>query len=78
LIESLERSFAMVYALPMNRAHLDFGESDPPDDPEAYEKWFREQVQAALDDPRPSIPHEQALREIAALIEERRKQREAT
>lgn len=23
----------------------------------AYDTWFREQVQAALDDPRPSIPH---------------------
>jgi Stability determinant len=25
----------------------------------AYDKWFREQVQAALDDPRPSIPNEE-------------------
>lgn len=25
-----------------------------------YDTWFRDQVQAALDDPRPSIPHEQA------------------
>jgi len=25
----------------------------------AYDKWFRSQVQAALDDPRPSIPHEE-------------------
>lgn len=24
----------------------------------AYDKWFRNQVQAALDDPRPAIPHE--------------------
>jgi hypothetical protein len=23
----------------------------------AYDKWFRSQVQGALDDPRPSIPH---------------------
>ena len=25
---------------------------------DAYAKWFRSQVQAALDDPRPSIPHD--------------------
>lgn len=25
----------------------------------AYDKWFRSRVQAALDDPRPSIPHEE-------------------
>lgn len=25
----------------------------------AYDKWFRSQVQAALDDPRPGIPHEE-------------------
>lgn len=24
----------------------------------AYDKWFREQVQASLNDPRPSVPHE--------------------
>ena len=25
----------------------------------AYDRWFRSQVQVALDDPRPSIPHEE-------------------
>lgn len=25
----------------------------------AYDKWFREQVQASIDDPRPSIPNEE-------------------
>lgn len=25
----------------------------------AYDKWFRSQVQAALDDPRPGVPHEE-------------------
>ena len=29
----------------------------------AYDKWFRAQVQEALDDPRPSIPHEQVQAE---------------
>ena len=31
----------------------------------AYDKWFRAQVQAAIDDPRPSIPHEQVTAEFA-------------
>jgi hypothetical protein len=35
----------------------------------AHDAWFREQVQAAIDDPRPSIPHE----EVAAEFAERRK-----
>ena len=28
-----------------------------------YDKWFRARVQEALDDPRPSIPHEQVMAE---------------
>lgn len=27
----------------------------------AYDTWFRSQVQAALDDPRPGVPHEEVL-----------------
>ncbi|PRC93232.1 hypothetical protein [Solimicrobium silvestre] len=33
----------------------------------AYDKWFRSQVQEALDDPRPAIPHEDIKKEFAAL-----------
>lgn len=32
----------------------------------AYERWFRDQVQASIDDPRPSIPHDQVKAEFAA------------
>lgn len=35
----------------------------------AYDTWFRARVQEALDDPRPSIPHEEVMAEFA----ERRK-----
>ncbi len=28
-------------------------------DPDAYDAWFRAKVQEALDDPRPSVPHEE-------------------
>lgn len=31
----------------------------------AYDKWFRAQVQESIDDPRPSIPHEQVMAEFA-------------
>lgn len=31
----------------------------------AYDKWFRAQVQEALDDPSPSVPHEQVKAEWA-------------
>ena len=31
----------------------------------AYDKWFRAQLQASIDDPRPSIPHEQVMVEFA-------------
>jgi hypothetical protein len=34
-------------------------------DKEAYDAWFRAQVQASIDDPRPSIPDEEARRIFA-------------
>ena len=36
----------------------------------AYDKWFRSQVQVALDDPRPGIPHE----EVSARWQRKRSQ----
>ena len=38
----------------------------------AYDKWFRAQVQASIDDPRPSIPHEQVMADMQALIDSKR------
>ncbi|MCL2523508.1 MAG: hypothetical protein FWF20_07175 [Betaproteobacteria bacterium] len=32
----------------------------------AYDDWFRERLQASIDDPRPSIPHEQVKAKFAA------------
>ena len=46
----------------MNRAH----------EAAAYDKWFRAQVQEAIDDPRPSIPHEQVMADAQALIDTKR------
>ncbi|MEM5372614.1 hypothetical protein V4C53_42285 [Paraburkholderia azotifigens] len=31
----------------------------------AYDRWFREQVQESLDDPRPNVPHAQVQQEMA-------------
>lgn len=50
---------------------------DVPTDPVAYDKWFRAEVQAALDDPRPGIPHEQAMAEIRARLDAARKKKDA-
>jgi hypothetical protein len=32
----------------------------------AYDKWFREQVQTSIDDPRPAVSHEDAKAQFAA------------
>ena len=42
-------------------------------DPEAHDKWFRTKVREALDDPRPAIPHEQAMSSSQELIDGRRR-----
>ncbi len=36
-----------------------------------YDRWFRDQVQQALDDPRPSIPHEEFKEKMEAWMLER-------
>jgi len=42
-------------------------------DPNAYDAWFRAKVQEALDDPRPAVPHAQAMQEAQALIDAKRR-----
>lgn len=32
----------------------------------AYDEWFREEVQASIDDPRPAVSHDEAKRQFAA------------
>jgi hypothetical protein len=39
---------------------------------DSYDRWFRAKVQAALDDPRPSIPHDDAMAKLEEMLEERR------
>ncbi len=40
---------------------------------EAYDRWFRAKVQASLEDPRPSVPHDEVMAEVDAIIAEAEK-----
>ncbi len=40
------------------------------DEAQAHDRWFRAQVQASLDDPEPSTPHDQVMAELELLIVE--------
>ncbi|UUT15231.1 hypothetical protein NQ186_13970 [Pseudomonas zeae] len=42
------------------------GVSDPYE--QGYDRWFRANVQAALDDLRPGIPHEEAMVRLDQLV----------
>jgi hypothetical protein len=46
-----------------------------PEEAEAYDRWFRAEVEASLADPRPSIPHDQVIAEMDAHIAAKRKAR---
>jgi hypothetical protein len=43
---------------------------------EAYERWFRAKVQESLDDPRPSVPHDQVMAEMRDLLAKKKAERE--
>ncbi|MGM0785054.1 MAG: antitoxin [Pseudomonadota bacterium] len=40
---------------------------------EAYDRWFRSKVQRSLDDPRPSVPHDDVMIEMRDLLERKRR-----
>lgn len=41
----------------------------------SYDRWFRAKVQASLDDPRPSVPHDEAMARIRATIDAAKRKR---
>jgi len=43
-------------------------EQNPSSDPD-HEAWFRRQVEAAIDDPRPNIPHNDVVNRTRAAID---------
>ena len=45
-------------------------EFETEEEAEAYDRWFRKKVQQALDDPRPSVPHEEVMAEMKRVISE--------
>lgn len=45
-------------------------EFDTEEQAASYDRWFRSKVQASLEDPRPSVPHDEAMARIRRAIEE--------
>lgn len=45
-------------------------EFDTQEQADSYDLWFRAKVKASLDDPRPSIPHDQVMAEMETIIEQ--------
>ena len=43
----------------------------------AYDKWVRQQVQEAIDDPRPPVAHDDVMKKAEARIEAMRKGKRA-
>jgi DNA-damage-inducible protein J len=46
-------------------------------DPVAHDAWFRAKVQEALDDPRPAVPQVQVMDEVQAMIDRKRRAKDA-
>jgi len=40
---------------------------------DSYDAWFRERIQRSLDDPRPSVPHDEAMARVRAVIAAKRR-----
>ena len=49
-------------------------EFDTAEQAESYDRWLRAKVQRSLDDPRPSIPHDQIMAKVQAIIDAKRKE----
>lgn len=50
-------------------------EFETQEEADAYDRWFREKVQAAMKDARPGIPHDEAMARVRATIEAAAKKR---
>ena len=49
-------------------------EFDTAEQAESYDRWLRAKVQRSLDDPRPSIPHDQVMAKVQAIIDAKRQE----
>ena len=48
-------------------------EFDSDEEEAAYNEWFRKKVEASLADPRPPVPHDEAMSRIRKTIEDARR-----
>jgi hypothetical protein len=62
------------YIAPMNaKPDPIVSEFDSPEDEAAYDEWFRKKVAESLADPRPPVPHAEAMAQIRKTIEAARR-----
>jgi hypothetical protein len=54
----------------MNKLSPIVSEFETEEDAAAYDLWFRAKVEAALADPRPGVPHDEAMARIKRRLEE--------
>ena len=47
-------------------------EFETEEDAAAYDRWFRAKVEASLADPRPGVPHDEAMARIRRRLEDLR------
>jgi hypothetical protein len=68
---------ATASATPSTKLDPLISEFDTEEQAASYDRWFRAKVQEALDDPRPAIPHDEAMKMVQEEIERRRALRAA-
>ncbi|WP_085605124.1 MULTISPECIES: stability determinant [unclassified Pseudomonas] len=54
-----------------------YSDFESEEEAESYDRWFRAEVQDALDDPSPGIPHDEAMAMLDQMLEEMRRKRRA-
>ncbi len=52
-----------------------YSDFESEEEAESYDRWFRAEVQDALDDPSPGIPHDEAMAMLDQMLEEMRRKR---
>ena len=55
----------------MNKLSPIVSEFETEEEAESYDRWFRAKVQASIDDPRPPVPHDEAMARIRRIIAEK-------
>jgi hypothetical protein len=54
----------------MNKLSPIVSEFETEEEAAAYDAWFRARVEASLADPRPTVPHDEAMARIREKLEE--------